>query len=137
MKRMIALVVTALALAACGINDVPETPQETGSGIEELSDEAAQEAFEEWLNAENEGDCALVKSRVTQPDSVDCDLVKEQAGSWANLVDDEGYLAEYTEVTLNNESAVIEVEDHTDEILSWDMERVDGRWLIVTDADDA
>ena len=81
MKRMIALVVTALALAACGINDVPETPQETGSGIEELSDEAAQEAFEEWLNAENEGDCALVKSRVTQPDSVDCDLVKEQAGS--------------------------------------------------------
>lgn len=142
MKRILAVAVLGLLLAACGTNESAGDPGPRPTKVEEKhaeqkTTEAVEGAFLEWMSADNDGDCEGVKARVTQPDSIDCEIVEEQAGAWEGLVDDEEYLAQYSKVTITQESATMEIEDHTDEVLVWDLERVDGRWLIVSDADDA
>ena len=136
MKRCLVLVCLSWALVACG-SDSPSqsepTPTPSPSSADARSAGAAEAAFGEWMNAENSGDCEVVKSRVTQPDMVDCDEVADREGSWDEFLDMNSL---DFEVSITDDSAVIELSDEQGEQGLWDMQWVDGRWLIVSEADD-
>lgn len=136
MKRCLVLVCLSWALVACA-SDSPSssdpTLAPTSASAEARSADAVEAAFEEWVNAENSGDCEAVKSRVTQPDLIDCDEVADREGSWDDFLDMDSL---HYDVSITNDSAVIELSDDQGEQGLWDMQWVDGRWLVVSEADD-
>ena len=135
MKRLLSMVALLVVLSACGTDSADRNDKSgADSQGEKRSSAAATAAFEEWYTAMNEGDCAGVKSRVTQPDLIDCDEVLEGKGEWNDL---KVFTTKSLNVTLIDESAVVHLTDKSGEQSRWDMEWVDKRWLLVSDADDA
>lgn len=131
-----------LALTACGQSgqrteadvEPSEKPSQVVPSEEPVTASAAEKAAQEWLIAQNEGDCEVYKKRVTQPQEVDCDEVKELKGSWDGVLDFES--AEF-EASVTDVSALIYVRDGSEEFGPWDSIWIDGHWLIVLGADDA
>lgn len=142
MRILLIVVGLTLALTACGQSaqrtetdaEPSENPSLVAPSEEPVTAIGAEKAAHEWLIAQNEGDCEVYKKRVTQPQEVDCDEVKELKGSWDGVLDFES--AEF-EASVTDVSALIYVRDGSEEFGPWDCVWIDGRWLMVLDADDA
>lgn len=134
MKRgFVALVAVAL-LSACGnANQAEPTP-----GSESTAPDAASAplAVQAWIEANDVGDCEAVKELVVETGAVDCDEVTSNAGLWSDDITDLATLDHQVEEVVDTSARVHTTHDGQ-EIGDWDLEWVDGRWLILLSGDDA
>jgi hypothetical protein len=140
MKRLLGLIVLALfTLTACSVPSNP--PGSGGDKVEETpgvrpTSENAIEALQAYLLASNQGNCEGVKSLVTQPDVVDCDVVAELAGTWADS-DEELTNLEF-EAEVVDSAATITTTFSDGEVGRFSFVWTDdNRWLMVVDAEDS
>lgn len=113
--RRLAVALAALALVA-------------GCGTKTADDHDASEALVDYLAAVDDGNCDAVKKVVVDPDSVDCDEVSSSSGLYG---DELGSLtAKVTDEV--DDSAVVTVTWSDDSTDDYDLQRVDGTWLVIT-----
>lgn len=137
MKRAV-VVVALLLTTACGSSDSPgSAPDRTTSGptssAAPIADDPAG-AVESLMRALERGDCESAQDLVVTPSALGCELVDQAAGSFA----DEGIDLErttYTAGPVEDTSTTVTIDwGNGDPHESYDVEQVDGRWLVVFDS---
>ncbi|TXJ05255.1 MAG: hypothetical protein E6Q27_06135 [Aeromicrobium sp.] len=140
MKRLLGLILLALfSITACSVPSNP--PGSGGDNVEETpgvrpTAEGAIEAAQAYLLASNQGNCEGVKNLVTQPDAVDCDVVAELAGTWADSDEELANLKFEAEVV--DSAATITTTFSDGEVGKYAFVWTDDNtWLMVVDAEDS
>lgn len=134
----LALAVT-LALGGCADSDsdpepAPATP--SASATDAAASSAAVAAVRTYLRAADAGDCPAVKKVVLLPEQVECSDVRTGAGQWSEDGTDLATVPMSAEVTGEEDAAVTVTWPSGDDD-TWDLQRVDGAWLVVNvDASD-
>ncbi|HPU13324.1 MAG TPA: hypothetical protein PLQ19_05995 [Aeromicrobium sp.] len=126
-------VAATLLVGGCG----SANPSSGAGGSEASASQtelAAQQSLRSYLLAADAGDCDALKVVVLTPRDVDCDQVAEAAGLWSEGDNDLASLPMAAEVS--DESAIVTVTWHDGSKDSWDLQRVEGKWLVL-DADSA
>ncbi|MFI5426463.1 hypothetical protein [Aeromicrobium sp. UC242_57] len=135
--RLLLAAMSLVLVAACGTSDSggggsTESPAPTAPTASAASGPAA--AVEQPMRALDAGDCDAVKALVVTPSAVDCGDVEAAEGSFADEgteLDDVTYTAGPSQGT----TAKVTIDwgnDNPGE--SYDVENVDGTWLVVFDA---
>lgn len=139
MRRLLAAA-ALVVLAACG-SEGSAGPEATGgttpSATTAAPDEqpsAPERAVETLMRSLDDGDCAAVQAIVVTPATVDCDVVRQAEGSFA----DEGIVLDdviYAGGPVEDSSSTVTItwgNEYPDE--SYDVEKVDGTWRVVFDS---
>lgn len=134
MKKLLA-VVSLVVLAACGTSDDPggKSPRPSSSTTSAAPSGAAG-AVEQLMRALDAGDCPAARKAVLTPAELDCGLVRDSAGSFAEEGNDLAD-ATYTAGPTQGSTARVTIDwgsGNPEE--SYDVEKVDGRWLVVFDS---
>lgn len=134
MKRGFLALVAVIMLAACGGANQAEPTPETESTAPDAA--SAPLAVQAWIEANDAGDCEAVRELVVEADAVDCDEVTSNAGLWSEDIGDLTVLDHQVE-EIADTSARVHTTHDGQEIGDWDLEWVDGRWLVLLSGDDA
>ncbi len=128
--RAVVSVVVLLVLVACGASEPePAAPASTAARAS-----TTEQAVEALMRALEDGDCATVKTVVVRRTEIDCAQVGEASGM---LVAEGTDIDEvrYADGEITGDSATVTItwrDDLPAETI--DLQRVDGRWLVVFDS---
>lgn len=133
MKLLLAAA-SLIVLAACGASDSGGAEPSGSPSSPVVTPTGAAAAVEQLMLALDAGDCAAARRLVVTPSELDCDVVRSSEGSFAdegNDLADATFSADdaqgpSTSVTIDWGSA------NPDE--TYDVEKIDGRWLVVFDS---
>lgn len=138
--RLLAAVVTVFALTACDTAEpgpsrtTPAPSTTTASATTVPVTTGPSRAVDRLMRALNEGDCKAVKDLVVSPSEIDCGLVAEATGTFeAEGIDLDA--VRYRRGSIVGDSTTVTIDwanGYPTE--SYDVQRVDGTWLVVFDS---
>ena len=139
--RLLAAAITVLAVGGCGTSEpepVPTTPATSAMSTPTATTVPAptgpSRAVDQLMRALNEGDCRAVKDLVLTPSTIDCGLVTESTGSFeAEGIDLDA--VRYHRGAIVDDSTTVTIDwGNGNPTESYDVQRVDGSWLVVFDS---
>lgn len=133
MKLLLA-VASLIVLAACGTSDSGGAEPSGTPASTAAAPTGAAAAVEQLMLALDAGDCEAARRLVVTPSELDCDVVVEAEGSFADEGNDLAD-ATYSAGPAQGSSTSVTIDwgsGNPNE--SYDVEQVDGRWLVVFDS---
>ncbi len=124
-SRLLAPLLLAIALLGGCADSGSENAAEPDDGAQE----AAVQTLRDHLLAGDEGDCDALRKTVLVPEDVECSDVRAQRGGWSADGTDLSTAPMEAEIADTSATVTVTWADGSEE--SWDLESVDGTWLVV------